>query len=286
MDSYTGVGEGVDPFSTSEQVIIQLGDLHYTGFRGATTDVDNHDKSTPGRLESTLGLPIPAAIRRAVVEQLNESPGALVAICGDITTHGNRSDFEDGVGYLASILEDPLLKSRPHDDRVHVVPGNHDVSFKDDQPFKSFEDISRFEVLADICRDAGLGALSTSHRHTTISLPGGIGGLSVVSVNTCRGAGATRRDLPGGSNDALLDAAIAEAGGIDLDAALAKHAPEAVAAEVLDVPLLHPDEIHKIAGHWSTLDPHFVPVLLAHHGLLPQHTPRLNPYTGDCCTDR
>ncbi|WP_405375092.1 MULTISPECIES: metallophosphoesterase family protein [unclassified Microbacterium] len=266
--------------AVSEQVILQLGDLHFTGFKDATTNVDNHDRSTPGRLDSTLGLPIPTAIRRALVEQINKSPGAMIAICGDITTQGNREDFIGGVDFLADTLADPLLAVRPHEDHVHLVPGNHDVSFKGDQPFTSFEDISRFDVLADICRTAGLGILATSLRHTTITLPRGDAGLSVLSVNTSRGAGATRRDLPGGSDDALLDALVAEIGGsVDIHGILKKHAPESSAAEVLDVPLLHPEELHQIAGHWSALSTRYMPVLLAHHGLLPQHTPRLNPYT-------
>ncbi|GGD86772.1 hypothetical protein GCM10007269_32070 [Microbacterium murale] len=262
-----------------EQIILQLGDLHFCEFQAATTDVDTHDSSTPGQLDATLGYPIPREVHRAIVDQLNASPGAIVAVCGDITSRGDRDGFVGGVRYLAEVLGDSRLVEKIGPDRLHVVPGNHDVNFKGDQPFVSFEDLDRFEVLAQICVHEGLGDVFTrSHRETTVALPDG-GGVSVVSVNTCRGVGATRRDLPAGAKDLVLEAALNELDGLDLDAAIERHSPGVALEEVLDVPLLHPDELQGIAACWGHLNGTVVPVLLAHHGLLPQHTPRLNPYT-------
>jgi hypothetical protein len=273
-----GVARVVQPYER-EQVIFQLGDFHYTEFSQATTDVDTHDKATPGALESTLGLPVPRAISRAIVDQLNAAPGAIIAVCGDITTRGNRGGFVDGIRFLNKILSDPRLTARPPVARLHIVPGNHDVNFTGDQPFVSFEDVSRFDALGQICIDEGLGdVLATTHRESTVRLPSG-GGVSIISVNTCRGAGASRRNLPSGAKDHVLEAALAEAGSIDLDDAITAHSPEVELAEVLDVPLLHPYEIEAIAKEWGALDHGVFPILLAHHGLLPQHTPRLNPYT-------
>lgn len=273
-------GEYVTGHNPRELVIIQLGDLHFPEFKTVTTEVDSKDRATPGELAAALDLPIPVAIRKAVIAQLNESPGAVLAICGDITSRGDRDGFTEGLAYLATILDDPTLVHRPSEDRIHLVPGNHDVDFKGDSPFVAWDDVARFDVLAELCESAGLGDILTrSHRASTATLSSG-GGVSLVSVNTCRGTGATRRELPAGRGDPVLAAALLH---VEDPSALAGEIatmnPEVTLQETLDVPLLHPTEIEAISSAWAAADKRLVAVVLAHHGILPQHTPRLNPYT-------
>lgn len=258
------------------QVILQLGDLHYPEFAQANTAVDLHDKTAPGALDSQLKLPVPAAIRRAVIDEIKAAPDALIAICGDTTSKGDKDGFVAGVEYLKAILTDPAIQPAIVPDRVHFVPGNHDVAFKGDAPFVGFEDLERFEDLATIVTNLGLPTVfTTSHRATRITNSSG-GSLSVLSVNTCRGAGATRSAA---TQRAEAAGYVGADGGGPEPARVGRQNLSHGADEVLDVPLLHPHELTAISTEWAHPPADMLPVLLAHHGLLPQHTPRLNPYT-------
>ncbi|PPG78251.1 MULTISPECIES: metallophosphoesterase [unclassified Rathayibacter] len=240
----------------TEQVILQIGDLHYPDFASATTRVDNHDNSVPGALDSSLGLPIPHAIKRAIEFQLSSNPSAILAICGDLTTRGDAQAFRDAARYLATIAQ---KAKHPQDfEYVHVVPGNHDVAYRGSQPFVSFEDVARFEELATTAEEEGLRNFTVTSRSS--SYGSGYGGVDFVSINTCRGAGATRE-------------AAAEVSGVSAAT------ESSDSAEILDIPLFHPHEMSVIQDRWGTLDQRLFPVMLGHHGLLPQRIPRLNPYT-------
>lgn len=250
---------------SSEQVIIQIGDLHFPEFKGETTAVDQHDRATPGKLEKQLGLPVPTAIKTALVRELTLNPDALIAICGDITSKGNRDAYLEGLQYLHGVLNDSAVVPAIKEDRIHLVPGNHDVAYKGDAPFVDFEDVSRFESLSAIASAAGFDDILTiTSRKTRVTNMSG-GALSVLSVNTCRGAGATRK----AANDHGLAGGYVGGDGAD----------STDQSEVLDVPIFHPYELAAVADAWSNEDPRTLSVLLSHHGPLPQHTPRLNPYT-------
>jgi len=258
---------------SAQQVIFQLGDLHYPEFAQEKTAVDTHDDKAPGTLDHYLGLPIPAAIKKALINEMKSNPQALIAICGDITTKGDRANFDAGLSYLAEIINDRSIQPPISPDRIHLVPGNHDVAFKGDAPFSDFDDVSRFNALSASASSAGFETIyTTTHRATKLSNPSG-GALSVVSVNTCRGAGATRADAAERGITVGYVGSEADPPG-DPGGGSPKHYEE-----VLDVPLLHPAELSALTSTWADADSTVLSVLLAHHGLLPQHTPRLNPYT-------
>jgi len=261
--------------SANELVIFQLGDVHMPEFNALKTEVDSHDKREPGNIGASLELPLPHAIKEALVEALMSEPAAVVAICGDLTSRGDRVEYANAASYLAKILHDPRLDSPTPTHRIHVVPGNHDIAFKADQKFVSFDDVSRFGPLRATCIEQGLGdVLALDFRETNHAA--GAGNVKIMSVNTARGAGASRV-----ANAVVSDPL--------LNAALEGMTPERVGEiidiqaddshEVLDIPFLHPEDIKKIAVAVGRADPRVLPVVIGHHGLLPQHTPRLNPYT-------
>lgn len=264
-----------------DQVIFQLGDLHFPDFESATTQVDNHDARSPGRIQDALGLPVPHAIREALVSAIAREDRPIVVVCGDLTTRGNRGEFVKALDYLHSVLSDARISPAIRAEQLHIVPGNHDVDFKGDQKFESFDDVTRFTVLSELTRTSGLGdVMAVDFRTTATDL--GDSGVVVMSINTCRGSGATRRNPPGAHPDVLLETVLALDGRrseADVLSDLEKQPNAPSLEEVLDVPFIHPTELSQIASTVAGISGRHLPVVVAHHGLLPQHTPRLNPYT-------
>lgn len=257
--------------------IFQLGDVHYPEFESARTEVDLHDEREPGNVSHSLALPVSQRVRESLVSEMARSENFAVAICGDLTTRANRSAYVSALIYLSDVLKHPKVADAVDLRHVHLVPGNHDVAFKSDQPFVSFDDHSRFSIQETLCREELGDVFSTSYRSST--LRSGANSLTLMSVNTCRGAGASRRTITGMASDELLEVLIARNPGDSIESLHAELEKRGDLHEILDVPLLHPIELGKIADEASGADPDSIPVVIAHHGLLPQSTPRLNPYT-------
>lgn len=262
--------------------IFQLGDLHYPTLEGLTTDADIHDKNTPGGLGDKLRLPLRAAIARALIAAIQKVDEPIIAICGDLTDRGDADGYQRAVDFLDLVFSDAKIADRISADRVHIVPGNHDIAFKrEDQKFASYDDVSRFDGIKGAVGKSTFGdILSTTFRQSKYNA--GPGEIDFLSINTCRGAGATRlfdqtfgQDPLVAAFAALLPADVVESTTVEVG----EKSTSPDLFEVLDVPLIHPDDLIRLAETIDDSGVRSLPVVLAHHGIFPQHTPRLNPYS-------
>ena len=267
-------GEGADVVS-----LFVLGDLHFPEFIGERTNVDIHDHHPPGDIPGSLELPLTAVVKDSLVAQIAASSSPVVLICGDITSRGDIDQYEHGLKYLADLLTDPSINAKLPPERIHIVPGNHDIAFKSPQgAFTSIDDTTRFEDIRQIVAATMGDLLAVDSRQTQPAF--GDKALNIISINTCLGSGAPRSfALDAFSKVAGAPATTPPTMGtppVGADPAARGRAP--AEDEVLDVPLVHPRELGAIDAAFANSD-YPLRVVLAHHALLPQHIPRLNPYT-------
>lgn len=258
--------------------MLQIGDLHYDELLKATTKPDAKDAFAPSGLVPSHVRPIAPEAAKKLAQAINSKTNPVIAICGDLTSRGDLTVFEAALKYLAGILnlnEHPSLEASS----VHLVPGNHDVDWKDSMPYVDLGP-GRFNSLVARVDTSGLGIpITTTLRHSSISTAGG-SKVEFLSLNSCRGAGAPR-EFPA-VNDAILDQLkeIALERGVDLSVALVDAAKSVDCPhELLDIPLVHPDDLVRLTEVVSCLARSRLPIILAHHGFLPQGVPRFNPYT-------
>jgi predicted phosphodiesterase len=96
--------------------LLQIGDIHYPdAVREVYADIK--DKGFPAGLTSlTHTNPLQAVVRRLVDQKVDG-----ILICGDLTSKGNIPEYQKCVQYLVDNLAPTSA------DRLHTVPGNHDV---------------------------------------------------------------------------------------------------------------------------------------------------------------
>jgi len=207
---------------------------------------------------------------------VNALDDAAVVVCGDVTSKGDLAGYEEGLAYLKAILDDskPMRPART----VHLVPGNHDVDYYGSMPYVN-DSVDRFSELEGRVSKSGLTfPVTTDVRITTHGLPNNQ--VQIISVNTCRACGAIR---PSAAN-ADYDRAVAHELGITLDqyhdARKKAAASTADPREVLDIPMLHPEDYTKLVTASQDAARKGVPtVVVAHHPFLPQALNRISPYT-------
>lgn len=245
-----------------------IGDIHYPDHK-SDSSVDLKDKGMSPRILSTIAQTKLKKVSDEISRQLMENDSIqAVLLCGDLTSKGNIGSYKDCLNYLQSVLSlsnEEFWKNK----HLHVVPGNHDIGRNtvdiEDGVYKKFEqikqawrDINRVEMQPDSVRTSDI---QDSNSKTTI-----------FSVNSCVGCG-EQRYLP---NDIR----------VDLQKLLKDYSDKVgddafdLLGEQLDTPAIDDEHLNFIANHIRKLQKlSDVPVLLAHHGLLPQATTRIQIYS-------
>lgn len=261
--------------------IFQIGDIHYsTLINPKQKQAENYDpKLSPQVFSGTAPL-ASVVLMSSLQDEIKKMPGSIVAFCGDYTTKGNIEYLNKAARYIADIIT-PIDKAILPDDNVHLVPGNHDVSQRH-MPYTGLSP-ERFNYLSNLFRRAGVNPpLTTQVDYTTHH--SAAGSILFASVNSCLARGATRYapelELPGAELNT-----IAKAFGIDSATALKKLQDELssidtpLALEELDIPIIPADPIlNSISQHIARADAGTLPVILAHHGFLPQGNPSFALY--------
>lgn len=245
--------------------LIQLGDIHYPE-NWATVDVDMKDTAAPGYV-------VDAVVRQqTLVEVINRAlqlrdarDGSVVVVTGDLTTRAEMGPYGLCAQWLAQTFDLPSSA-----DRFHVVLGNHDVvrALANDgaNPFNKFED-----ARAAWAATATADVLAVDAPRRTV-VTDGRASLAVISMNSCIGSGehrhlptSVRSQLAGVIKDFEDQAAV----GVD---------PLGTVYEQLDTPAFTDEDV-KVALAAIAGDSSALPVVVAHHNLLPQATERFEIYT-------
>lgn len=153
---------------------------------------------------------------------------------------------------------------------MHVVPGNHDVVRSDVDPlgkdlFKKFQSIKKVwdSLVPDTLVPHDIRATEIEYKESRIS---------ISSVNTCIGC-SEKRYLPEKLKEQLFDTLSGMVKKGDSEGLFETY------GEQLDTPAILESHITKLESSIDLLGENVVPVILGHHGILPQATLRLAIYT-------
>jgi hypothetical protein len=251
---------------------IHLGDIHYPESKDSFAGLDIKDK---GMAEGILHRVAPHPLKNVMKEvrrilEAKKITGILLS--GDLTTHAKMDDYRACIEYLRGCLTGIDLWSV---DGLHVVPGNHDVDRSKVPPPSETDDetsplaMAKFDSIKQAWVDVGLPILAVEdvriHPVTEESCQ-----VLVFSVNSCLGCGEYRR-YPAPIRMALATLLSAEEkeSGISRDSI----------AEQLDSPAFDDAHLAEIVEQMAELGPLVPAIVLGHHAILPQATPRIALYT-------
>jgi 3',5'-cyclic AMP phosphodiesterase CpdA len=251
--------------------LIHIGDVHYPESH-AMRLLDHKDKGFPAAFSATLSAGRLKAVTQKVIaltESDNDIRGVLIS--GDLTDRGSLPGYTDCVEYLRTALRigDPAGWAV---DEVHVVPGNHDVDRSLCNPGTVGDFHTKFVPLRDAWSAHGLDILATgAPRATSVTHYGNSARL--ISVNSCIGCG-EHRFLPERIRSQLANVLSPHAAN-PLDPAAFD-----TVAEQLDTPAFLDDHLGAIVNEVNRCrETRGVPIILAHHNILPQAIPRVDVYT-------
>ncbi|MGA8026639.1 MAG: metallophosphoesterase [Bryobacteraceae bacterium] len=242
--------------------LLHIGDIHYPEARIEKL-ADVKDKGFPTHLIGYSNLrPLELVMRQLLTEIELGCDGILMS--GDLTCAGNITGYEECLQYLSSTLESIAA------DRIHVVPGNHDVDRA--AVDKSGRDIgAKFKSFQLAWERVGLPVLTVDGvRISDIASPTA-GQVRILSMNSSIGCGEKR----------YLPPEIAD----ELEAILKKFAASAppkdafaLIGETLDTPAFQQKDIDDACSGIANGGAGIMPIVLSHHNLLPQALPRIALY--------
>ena len=238
--------------------LLQVGDVHFDEAQ-EHRDIDTKDDGVGATLADALA-PRPLEVVVREMTMLKDVDGLL--FCGDLTSYGDLSVYVDSLRYLERSF---AMRTRV-EDTVHAVPGNHDVDRGLVDP-DSGDLLAKFTPLVEAWEAESVPVLASSAiRHTDVAV--GNACARIFSANSCIGCGEHRRQAL--DPDYIRELEDRSAAG-DLDAKRTLY-------EQLDAPMFLQEDVSQLASGVRDLSEHMVPIVLAHHNLLPQRIVRLQPY--------
>jgi 3',5'-cyclic AMP phosphodiesterase CpdA len=252
--------------------ILQVGDVHFpVGTDGYDADMydaglTRADAMAPRRLET---------VAASLVDTLQSSTCPVtIAICGDLTTRGDKENYREAAFWLHQLLD---LPTHPPE-QLMVVPGNHDVHRPDVQ---SPEDdlFLKFDYLKDTWESIGSPGVMAPDTVRLNDIQLSDGRIYLASLNSCLMCGSYR----------ILAAELQEAivsnylelnnNSSPKDAEVERiTAACAITKEQVDVPGIHERHIQELHDALEQAPVGAVAIILAHHNVLPQFRPRIAPY--------
>ncbi len=246
--------------------IIQVGDVHYPSASTASRAIDDKDSKFPSSLKSRLSsLPLKAVVQRIHSELSSGTIDALLFM-GDLTDHGNLLGFAKCAEYLTDALE--LGKGGKFQDLpTGFVPGNHDV---DRSLALSQGIVGKFKTLSDAMTAVGASRFATD-KPISFDISNSTANATIHLLNSCWGCGEPEH-IPTEFRDAIKNA-------IESVISVNLAAKKIYYDRQLDTPAFDAETISSVATAVHECSPTSLPILVAHHNLLPQRTTRLAPYT-------
>ncbi len=246
--------------------LLLLGDVHYYW----TKDDKSLDQKD-ARVKSLASNQITDLQRviRDIADRF-DSPTKLLApsamlICGDLACLGNRREYVESVRVLVEALN---LSGRDAD-TIHVVPGNHDIHRKDCTA-KTKMNPKKFAPLREAWATKYEDILAIDEvRKSQIESDNCT--LNLYSLNSCVGCGEWRMFPPTIQKE--MEAVVEKCRTSDRKIGFE------LEGERLDTPMFELEHIEELKSHIFASSHEHVPVILAHHNLLPQELPRLEMYT-------
>jgi 3',5'-cyclic AMP phosphodiesterase CpdA len=248
--------------------ILQLGDVHFADAMGRS-GVDQKDVGFPAALADRISLPPFQAVIRSVQEILQQGKCDAIVIMGDITTKGDKAQFQNGIDFLSNALWNKPGAATPPV-KVLLVPGNHDVNREDakqeplEYKFKYINASLSAQNIPVVGIDTGSLLEITANGVT----------LPLMGINTCVGCG-TLRSMPDRIKSKIQETYDAALAGTTDPTLLATLYDELY--ETLDTPAVTEASINWVIQTMAKANN--LAVIFGHHNLIPQIMPRIAPYT-------
>lgn len=245
--------------------IVQVGDIHYSDSENFASPVDNKDAGFPVAVRDSIGTAPLQAVFRSLSHILEIGGIDLITFMGDFTTRGDRAVLGDCARYIRGLFADHWPADGSPD--CKLIIGNHDVDRRRDPDTEE-----RFEDINTVLTGAGFDAASILAPCETILKGDDAAEVRVFGINSCRGCGQLR----------LLGSIVEKHAGPAIRKLLNEGGSDADLEELyeqIDTPAIDEHTLTLLGTSLSYLGETVLPVICAHHNLLPQAMPRIAPYS-------
>lgn len=257
-----------------ECTLLHIGDIHFKDIEKEERPVDVKDRQFPQKLDRILPLGIFDTILKRLFEEIEESPEAIL-ISGDLTSCGCMKFYEECLSFFKLRIPPFFFKNDPHQ-KLFIVPGNHDI---DRTKFCEHSLDPKFQPMIKALKDQGFPEMPFPGIKTEQFSVDSSGKVLIIAINSCMGCG-EKRYLPERIRNRLFEL---------LRESLLKESEkvyEKVKEEVrsvwyedIDTPIFMTEDIDAAVDLIQSAEETCMPVILAHHNLLPQRRPRVAMYT-------
>lgn len=254
--------------------ILQIGDVHYPENVGKAL-ADIKDPSIPSITNQAAPIPL-QVVFRSLAHAIEKSKPSAVLVCGDLTSWGQISDYNACVNYLI----DNLSLRTMGNSAIHIVPGNHDVNRtlctgqekintqKFDPLLKAWDSFTPSVITTEGVRNEAVTANGCN--------------LQIFSMNSCMGCGEWHL-LPEQLRELLnnLPPALLEKLKEQIEESRKRDPKKAfnLEGDRIDTPMFKHEDIAELNQHLHDAPLASLPIILAHHNLLPQELARIELYT-------
>jgi len=250
--------------------LIHIGDIHYSQSK-ATVFQDKKDGAFPEKLAAQTSIgPYRQALRAITKARDNGNGVNGIIFCGDLTTYGNYTEYEDAVVSLKNTLTLDK-KGKWSNGEIIVVPGNHDIE-RDKINHSSLNLKDKFKALEDAWKKVGCEFFKYDKIDPIVSSLKKDSKVYLFPLNSCIGCG-EKRYFPTPIREALHKA---------LEEYSKKNNEKKsfkLLGEDLDTPAFLEEDVDFVCDNILKLTKNAVPILVSHHNLLPQTIPRFDMYT-------
>ena len=239
--------------------MLHIGDIHFKHIDKNYSGIVNRDRLFPQKLSKALSINGCKSIIDSLSEEMRANP-LVILVSGDLCAKGDIDDFKDCLEFLKLRIPPNFFSSNPFQ-KIFLVPGNHDIDRKE---YSEDSILPKFQPMMDALKEKEFPEMPLDTIKTEEIFAEKSGEALIIAINSCYGCG-ERRLYPKEIRDAIGEL-------LDAD-------PYSKDFEDLDTPMFNAENIDTLASLIRSTNINCVPIILSHHNLLTQNTPKVELYS-------